>query len=173
MVEKKAVAVGQRVRNFSLPDQDKKPVSLTGLKGKKVLLSFHPLAWTPVCAQQMKALDKHRRAFARLGTVALGLSIDTVPSKSAWAKALKIKETRLLCDFWPHGKVAAALGLFRKVEGFSERANVILDETGRVIFVKVYPIRQLPDIAEILAFLKTAVNMVSPTSPTAGTRRRT
>ena len=156
MVEKKTVAVGRRVRDFSLPDQDKKQIRLSGLRGKKVLLSFHPLAWTPVCAKQMKALDKHRRAFARLGTVALGLSIDTVPSKSAWAASLKIKETRLLCDFWPHGKVAKALGLFRKVEGFSERANVVLDESGRVIFVKVYPIRELPDIGEILAFLKSS-----------------
>jgi peroxiredoxin len=144
MIENKVLQVGRRVRDFSLPDQEK----------KQVRLSWHPLAWTTVCALQMKALEKNRRAFAKLGVVALGLSVDTVPSKKAWAASLKIKETRLLCDFWPHGKVARALGLFRQVEGSSKRANVILDETGRVVFIKVYPISELPDIDEILSFLK-------------------
>jgi peroxiredoxin len=154
MVENKVVSIGRRVRDFSLPDQDGKQVRLSALRGKKVLLSWHPLAWTPVCAKQMKTLEKHRRAFAKLGVVALGLSVDTVPSKGAWAASLKIKETRLLSDFWPHGKTAKALGLFRQIEGSSKRANIILDERGRVIFVKVYPIKELPDIEEILAFLR-------------------
>ena len=156
MAENKVVSIGRRVRDFSLPDQDGKQVRLSTLRGKKVLLSWHPLAWTSVCAKQMKTLEKHRRAFAKLGVVALGLSVDTVPSKGAWAASLKIKETRLLCDFWPHGKTAKALGLFRQVEGSSKRANLILDETGRVVFVKVYPIKELPDIEEILAFLKSS-----------------
>jgi peroxiredoxin len=155
MAENRVVSIGRHVRDFSLPDQDGKQVRLSTLRGKKVLLSWHPLAWTSVCAKQMKALEKHRRAFAKLGVTALGLSVDTVPSKGAWAVSLKIKETRLLCDFWPHGKTAKALGLFRQVEGSSKRANLILDETGRVVFVKVYPIKELPDIEEILAFLKS------------------
>jgi peroxiredoxin len=142
------------VRDFSLSDQDKKQVRLSTLRGKKVLLSWHPLAWTGICTQQMKALEKHRRAFARLGTIALGLSVDPVPAKAAWAASMKVKETRLLSDFWPHGRVARALGIFRKADGISERANIILDEAGTVIFVKVYPIGKLPDIGEILAFLK-------------------
>jgi peroxiredoxin len=155
MMEKKVVALGRRVRDFSLSDQDGQQVQLSGLRGKKVLLSWHPLAWTPVCAEQMKALEKHKKEFARLGVVALGLSVDTVPSKRAWAASLKIRETRLLSDFWPHGKAAKSLGLFRTAQGSSERANLLLDEAGRLIFIKVYPIKQLPDLGEILAFLKT------------------
>lgn len=154
MAEIEVVSVGRRVRDFSLPDQEGKQVRLSALRGKKVLLSWHPLAWTPTCANQMKSLEKNRRAFARLGVVALGLSVDTVPSKRAWAASLKIRETRLLSDFWPHGKTAKSMGLFRQVEGASKRANVILDEKGRVVFVKVYPIKELPDIDEILAFLR-------------------
>ena len=155
MAENKVVAVGSRVRDFSLRDQDGKQVQLSTLRGKKVLLSWHPLAWTSICALQMKSLEKNRRAFAKLGTVALGLSVDPVPSKKAWAASLKIKETRLLSDFWPHGKTAKAQGLFRKDDGFSQRANVVLDETGKVIFVKVYPIKVVPPIEEILAVLKS------------------
>ncbi len=155
MAEHKVVAVGSRVRDFSLPDQEGKEVRLSSLRGKKILLSWHPLAWTGICSLQMKSLEKNRRAFARLGAVALGLSVDTVPSKKAWAASLKIKETRLLSDFWPHGKIARALGLFRTDGGISQRANVILDEQGKVIFVKVYPLKVLPPIDEILAVLQS------------------
>ncbi len=154
MAEKRILSIGKRVRDFTLTDQDGKPVRLSSFRGKKVLLSWHPLAWTTVCSLQMKSLEKNRRTFAKLGTVALGLSVDPVPSKRAWAASLKIRETRLLSDFWPHGKTAKALGIFRSADGISERANLVLDEKGRIIFLKVYPIRQLPDIGEILAFLK-------------------
>jgi hypothetical protein len=46
------------------------------------------------------------------------------------------------------------LGLFIDKFGFSERANVILDEQRKAVFVKVYPIKELPDIKEILDFLR-------------------
>lgn len=155
MAEKKVVTVGRQVQDFALSDQEGQEVQLSTLRGKKVLLSWHPLAWTSVCAEQMKTLEKNRRAFAKLNTVALGLSVDTVPSKKAWAAALKIRETRLLSDFWPHGKAAKSQGLFRPIQGTSERANIILDETGKVVFVKIYPIKELPDITEIIAHLKS------------------
>lgn len=87
--------------------------------------------------------------------MALGISVDTVPSKKAWAKELGIENTRLLSDFWPHGEVAQLYGIFREKDGFSERANIILDEKQQVIFVKVYPIAQLPDIEEIIKVLET------------------
>jgi peroxiredoxin len=149
-----AVKVGDPVADFILKDNRGKEIRLSELKGKKVLLSFHPLAWTSVCADQMKSLEGNLKEFEKLNTVALGLSIDTVPSKNAWAKSLGIKETKLLSDFWPHGGVANQLGLFRDKDGFSERANVILDENQKVIFIKIYDIPQLPEIKEILNFLK-------------------
>ncbi len=148
------VKVGDKAPDFTLKDQHNKELRLSELKGKKVLLSFHPLAWTKVCARQMQSLEKNREVVDRLNTVALGLSVDTVPSKHAWAKELGIKETRLLSDFWPHGEVAKLYGIFRAENGISERANIIVDEKQKVIFVKVYDIPQLPDIDEIINFLK-------------------
>jgi peroxiredoxin len=150
---KKLIQQGEKGKLFVLKDNRDKEVQLSDFKGKKVLLSFHPLAWTSICAEQMKALEANQKKFDLLNTVALGLSIDTVPSKNAWAKKLGVKQTPLLCDFWPHGNVAKAYGLFREANGFSERANIILDENHRVLFVKVYPIGQLPDIEEILSAL--------------------
>src|SRR3990172_8538562 len=127
-----SVKEGEAAEDFTLRDQDGKEVRLSDFKGKKVLLSFHPLAWTKVCADQMKSLDKNRSRFEKLNTMALGLSVDTVPSKKAWAKELGIKDTRLLSDFWPYGEVARSYGIFREKEGFSERANIIVDEKGQV-----------------------------------------
>jgi peroxiredoxin len=145
---------GIMMNDFVLKDQKDQEVRLSDFKGKKVLLSFHPLAWTKVCAEQMKSLEDNRERFKKLGTVALGLSIDTVPSKKAWAESLGISETSLLCDFWPHGAVASLYNVFREKYGSSERANILVDEEGQVAFVKVYPIKELPDIEEIFTILE-------------------
>ena len=153
MAAKKVLDVGTKVRNFSLKDQNQHIFQLADCKGQNVLLSFHPLAWTPVCAKQMQALEKNNKVFKKLNTVAVGISVDSVPCKSAWAKSLKISKTSLLADFWPHGGLAKALGIFRE-EGFSERANIIVDKNGRIAFKKIYPIAQLPDIDEIIEQLK-------------------
>jgi len=154
MTEKTILFVGEAAPDFLLKDQDKQEVRLSDFKGKKVLLSFHPLAWTGVCGEQMKSLESHEAEFAALNAVPLGLSIDHGPSKAAWAKTLGVVKTRLLADFWPHGAVARAYGLFREKFGSSERANVIVDAEGKVVFIKVYEIPQLPDIQEILDFMK-------------------
>ncbi|HVP16704.1 MAG TPA: redoxin domain-containing protein [candidate division Zixibacteria bacterium] len=148
------VKVGDGFRDFSLEDQNETVFTLSKFKGKKVLLSFHPLAWTSVCSEQMKSLEKNKEAFDSLNTTAVGVSCDTVPSKRAWAKSLGIENTRLLSDFWPHGKVAETYCIFRSKYGTSERANIIIDENQKVTFVKVYPVGQLPDIKEIIEALK-------------------
>ena len=153
MVERK-LKVGDDSKDFSLPDQDEQEFTLSKFKGKRVLLSFHPAAWTSVCAEQMKSLEHNKKVFDSLNTIAVGVSVDTVPSKKAWAKSLGIKRTRLLSDFWPHGKVAELYGIFRSKEGFSERANIIIDESQKIVFFKICKLGQLPDIREIIDFLK-------------------
>ena len=89
-----------------------------------------------------------------MNIVAVGISVDSVPCKKAWADHLKITNTRLLCDFWPHGEVARMFGIFREANGFSERANIIVDEKQKVLFVKVYPIHSIPDMKEVMDFIK-------------------
>jgi peroxiredoxin len=145
---------GDKAKNFTLEDQNEQLFTLSKFKGKKILLSFHPLAWTSVCAEQMKALEANKKAFDSLNTIAVGVSVDTQPSKKAWADSLGIKNTSLLCDFWPHGKVARKYGIFRKEDGISERANIIISTNQKIAFTKVYPIGQLPDIKEIMDTLK-------------------
>jgi peroxiredoxin len=154
MTVKKVIDVGQKVREFTLKDQHNNDFTLSDFKGGRVLLSFHPLAWTDICATQMKDLEKKRETFETLNTVAIGVSVDSVPCKAAWARSLEVTHTRLLSDFWPHGGIAQSLGILREQEGFSERANIVLDENGAVSFVKIYPIPQVPDIEEIIAFIQ-------------------
>lgn len=155
MGEISVLNVGDTAPDFLLKDQHGQEVRLSDLKGRRVLLSWHPLAWTRVCAEQMKSIDKRYEEFEKLGVMPFGLSVDTVPSKHAWAKELRMEKLRLLSDFWPHGAAAAAMGIFRAEQGFSERANFILDAGQKVAFVKVYDLPALPDIEEILAFLRT------------------
>lgn len=155
MVERKsALQKGETAPDFILKDQDGKEFRLSNLRGKRVLLSFHPLAWTGVCAKQMQSLEDKISIFESLNTVPVGISVDSVPTKKAWASQLGIKQVRLLSDFWPHGGVARLYGLFREKDGFSERANVMVDENGQVIFSRVYELGELPDIQEIIELLK-------------------
>lgn len=148
------IRVGEIIQDFRLKDQKREEMHLYSLKGKKVLLSFHPLAWTQVCAQQMKALEEKHELFTELNTVPLGISVDPVPSKKAWARELGITHIKLLSDFWPHGEVARAYGIFKEKEGVSERANIIVDENQRITFFKKYPGHELPDLEEIIEALK-------------------
>lgn len=145
---------GDTAQNFSVKDQNDKTFDLYEHAGSRVLLSFHPLAWTEFCAAQMKSLEENQKRFSDCGCVAVGLSVDSRPCKEAWAKSLGITKTRLLCDFWPHGSVAMKYGIFRETNGFSERANIIVDGNQKIVFVKVYPIHSVPDIGEILTFLQ-------------------
>lgn len=146
----KAPEVGSVAPDFTLNDQNRQAVTLSGFKGKKVVLSFHPLAWTNVCKLQMQDLEENRERFDRLGAVAVGLSVDSVPCKKAWAEAIGVEHTPLLADFWPHGGVASAYGIFREADGISERAVLVLDSDGVIRFRKIYPISERPDIAEIV-----------------------
>lgn len=147
-------AVGVTAPDFTLKDQDGKNIKLSEQRGKRVLLSFHPLAWTGVCTQQMQAIEDNYAVFESLNTLPLGMSVDPAPSKKAWAEHHGWKKIRLPSDFWPHGEVASLFNIFRQKNGFSERANVIIDEKGVITFFKTYPLSQLPDISEVIATLK-------------------
>ena len=148
------ITVGARAPDFKLKDHTSGAFSLSEHRERYLLLSFHPLAWTRVCAQQMQSLEAHVDDFEELHTMAVGISVDAVPSKKAWAESLDITKMRLLSDFWPHGAVAEKYGLFIAARGISGRANVIVDLEQRVAWIKVYDIPELPDIDEVIQTLR-------------------
>jgi peroxiredoxin len=154
------IMIGNEIPDFRLRDHKEDEVHLRDFRGKKVLLSFHPLAWTKICTEQMSSLEEKHELFTKLNTVAFGISVDPIPSKRAWAKELGITPIRLLSDFLPHGEVARKYGIFREKEGVSERANIIIDEEQKVIFFKMYLLHELPDITEIIKFLEASIGLI-------------
>ena len=106
------LSIGNLVPDFTLKDQNDADVTLSSFRGKKVLLSWHPLAWTGVCTDQMRALERNYQRFEELNTVPLGLSVDPQPAKAAWAAVLGLNDVKILADFWPHGKVSDDYGIF-------------------------------------------------------------
>ena len=145
---------GEKISDFTLKDQKGNDINLKDYRGKKVLLSFHPLAWTGICSTQMQSLESNLKRLTELNTVPIGISVDSTFTKKEWAETIGIKDVRLLSDFWPHGGVAKQLGMFREKEGTAQRANIIIDEDGKVIFKKIYEISEVPDMKEILEFLE-------------------
>lgn len=154
-METKTLKINDNAIDFSLKDQNGEVITLSTFKGKKVLLSFHPLAWTSICAEQMKNLEENYDEFLKYNTIPLGISVDPVPSKKAWTEHLNLKNLKILSDFWPHGDISKLYGIFRDKDGFSERANILIDENGKIVFIKIYPIKDLPDLNEIFNFLNS------------------
>jgi peroxiredoxin len=62
----------------------------------------------------MKSLENNKAIFYSLNALAVGISVDSVPCKKAWAESLGISATRILADFWPHGGVAQLYGILRE-----------------------------------------------------------
>jgi len=103
----------------------------------------------------MQAFAAEIAAFASVEAQVLGISVDSVPCKKAWAEALGVKSFPMLSDFWPHGAVAESYGIFREEEGFSARATFIINQEGIIRYKKIHAIRELPDFEEILDVLKS------------------
>lgn len=150
------IQVGAKAPDFKLEDQSGNEVSLNDFEGKKVLLSWHPLAFTSICTNQMTDLDDNAQRFKDANTVVLGMSVDAQPSKEAWAQAMGLKEIQILADFHPHAEVTKAYGVYNDEMGASGRANVLVDENGMVAWVKEYPIKEQPDVEEVYKAIENA-----------------
>jgi len=150
-----ALKNGDAAPDFELRTHRGGTVKLSDFRGKKnVVLAFHPLAFTPVCANQMCGYEADLGKFQQADTAVLGVSIDPQPAKAAWAKSLGPISFDMVSDFHPHGEVAQKYGVFRPKEGISERAVFVIDKQGKVAWSKVYDIPQQPDNAEIFEVLR-------------------
>ena len=127
---------------------------LSDFRGRKrVVLAFHPLAFTPVCAVQVQTYERERARFEALDAHVLAVSVDAGPSKKAWAESLGGVTFDLLSDFHPHGAVAAAYGVMRD-DGISERAVFVIDKAGRIAWATQYAIPEQPDVEEVFKRLE-------------------
>ncbi len=79
----------------------------------------------------------------------MGISCDAVYSLKAWAESLGGLDYPLCSDFWPHGKVSRAYGVFNEDVGRPERTVIVLDATGVIRYIDVHQLREVPDDQEI------------------------
>lgn len=142
--------VGEKIPKFQLSNHNKEKITLGKFDGENVLLSFHPAAWTSVCRDQMQSLEDNYQEFEKNNTIPLGISVDPVPSKRAWAEDMGLDNLDLLSDFWPHGDFASKLGIFNEDKGVSGRVNILVDAEGKILWAKEYDPSKLPDIDEVL-----------------------
>jgi alkyl hydroperoxide reductase subunit AhpC len=106
---------------------------------------------------QVPEFDARSKEFAALNAQVLDISVDSISSHVAWRErevgSVKIP---LCSDFYPHGEVTQKFGILREgspVPGISERAAFIVDKSGKVVLVRVYPLDQLPNVDELLQAL--------------------
>lgn len=147
--EASGLGVGTPAPEFTLPDANGEPVSLSDYRGRSVLLVFYPLDWSPGCSRQLELYEQERDEFAKRGVELLGVSVDSLYSHGAWA-AVRGLSFPLLSDFHPKGEIARRYNVWRESDGFCERALYLVDGEGVIRYAHVSPqIDHLPDIYEL------------------------
>lgn len=99
----------------------------------------------------MRALELNYDGFIEKNIVPIGINVDQPNSKSAWAKVINIKKLKMLSDYNPLGGVAKAYGIFLEKIDASRRANILIDEKGKVVWIELYEISEIPDFKEVLS----------------------
>ena len=130
------IEVGAQAPDFVLKDQNNQEVRLSDFRGaKKVLLVFYPLAFTGTCQGELCAVRDNLNDFVNDDTQVLTVSVDSPYSHKVWATQQGY-DFPLLADFWPHGAVAQAYGVFNDEKGFANRGTFVIDKTGTVTFAE-------------------------------------
>jgi mycoredoxin-dependent peroxiredoxin len=131
-----SLSVGDVAPEFSLPDQDRQVVSLAELRGTPVLLVFYPFAFSGICTGELCQLRDELSTYTDAGVQVLAISTDPAFSLKAF-KAQEGFDFRLLSDFWPHGAVAQAYGVFNDKAGMAVRGTFLVDADGKIAFTEV------------------------------------
>src|SRR5207253_793430 len=106
------IEVGVEAPDFTLNNQHRQEVRLFDFRGRRnVLLVFYPLAFTGICGGELDEVRDNLADFENDEVQILAISVDSVASHKAWAERAGYTFP-LLADFWPHGAVAQAYGVF-------------------------------------------------------------
>lgn len=149
MPENAVPPIGQPAPDFTLTNQYGQPVALSAFRGAKtVVLMFYPAAFTGICTNELCTLRDRAPEFDNEDVVVLGISCDRVPSLKVYATQEGI-EYPLLSDFWPHGEVSRAYGVFLDTTGISTRGTFVIDRDGILRWSVVNGPGEARDIDEI------------------------
>jgi peroxiredoxin (alkyl hydroperoxide reductase subunit C) len=132
------IGAGEPAPDFTLRNQDGKEVSLASFRGRKLLLVFYPLDFSPVCSDQLSIYQEVKPQIAAKGVELIGISVDHSFAHKAFQERLGI-DTPLLADFEPKGEVARAYGAYIEKAGHANRSLVLIDQQGTVEWVHESP----------------------------------
>lgn len=126
--------VGAEAPDFTLRDQNNEVVTLSSFRGSKAaLLVFYPWAFTSICTGELGQIRDRIDEFANDAVQVLTLSIDSSFVHKIFSQRDELNYP-LLADFWPHGAVAQAYGVFNSDAGVSNRGTFLIDRDGVIRF---------------------------------------
>ncbi len=136
------VEVGDIAPDFTLTDQNRESVTLSSFRGKSnVVIVFYPFTFTSVCEGEMCALRDDLDGLSGLDAEVLAISCDSPFAHKVWADQENLAFA-LLADFWPHGAVAKAYGVFNEDLGAAMRGTFIVNTEGKIAYKVENPIAQ-------------------------------
>jgi len=131
------LSAGTLAPDFALRDQNQQQITLTSYRGaKNVLLVFFPLAFTGICQGELDRLRDHLPDFENDDRAVLAISVGPPPTHKIWALESGFTFP-VLSDFWPHGKVSQAYGVFNDDAGYSNRGTFVVDRSGVIRFAEM------------------------------------
>ena len=129
--------VGSAAPDFTLRDQNRQPVTLSDFhSAKDVLLVFFPLAFTGICQGELDQIRDHLPDFENDGRAVLAVSVGPAPTHKVWATQSGFLFP-VLADFWPHGAVSQAYGVFNDEAGVANRGTFVIDRSGTIRFAEM------------------------------------
>jgi peroxiredoxin len=129
--------VGTAAPDFILKDQNNQPVALSTFRdAKNVLVVFFPLAFTGICQGELDEIRDHLPVYENDDTATLAISVGPSPTHKVWATQSGFTFP-VLSDFWPHGGVAQAYGVFNAEAGFANRGTFVVDRGGVIRFAEM------------------------------------
>lgn len=131
------ISPGDLAPDFTLPSQHGESITLSSMRAETpVLLVFFPFAFSSICTGELTELLTDA---ATEEVRVLAVSCDHMYALRAFADA-EGYHFPVLSDFWPHGEVARAYGVFNDEVGAPDRGTVVIDIDGRVRWRQVEPI---------------------------------
>ena len=125
------IEAGAKAPDFTLPDHAGREVSLSDFAGRRLLIAFYPLDFSPTCSNQLTLYREIAPELDEAGVTLVGISVDSAFAHKAFRDKLGI-ETTLLADFEPKGAVASAYGAYIEGAGHSNRSLVLINGEGVV-----------------------------------------
>ena len=148
------ISVGAEAPDFTLRDQNNEEFTLSSHRGHRaVLLVFYPLAFTGICTGELCVVRDDMPTFENDDVLTVSISVDSVYSHKVFSER-EGYDFPLLADFWPHGGVAQAYGVFNEVAGIANRGTFLVDKQGIVRFAEMNPPGQGRDADEWRAAIK-------------------